>query len=120
MVTPQINIRVPAHLHPLIKRMGELLRLRPDLGERIAAVVEELEAEAGADAEAEAGSAAQARLAPESSTARLEALEATVAALERRLEALEPAAVPEAPKPRRPSKNSKLGVIARKAGLPLP
>lgn len=104
--TPQVNIRAPAESHESIRRLGELLRLRPDLAPALAESVAELE-----QSVAEEPGAGQAAVElPLSRAGIVAALEE----MERRLEVLEAGRKPAPPRPSRRGSREKM---AKKAGL---
>lgn len=105
--TPQVNIRAPLEAHESIRRLGELLRRRPDLAPAVELAVADLER---LELDSDAGR-------PSAGWRVVEELEQAVTAITRRLEALEEGrranAAPAAPLP-----SAKLQKIRRRAGLP--
>lgn len=105
--TPQVNIRAPLEAHESIRRLGELLRRRPDLAAAVEMAVADLE-----------------RLEVDSDTARpaagwrvVEELEAAVGDITRRLEALEAGRRAAASAPAAPLSTDRLSKLRRRANL---
>ena len=106
--TPQVNIRAPLEAHESIRRLGELLRRRPDMAAAVELAVtdlERLELDSGA-----AGAGGGWRV--------VEELEAAVGDITRRLEALESGRRAATSAPAAPLPSAKLQRIRRRNGLP--
>jgi hypothetical protein len=108
----QINIRAPAEAHEDIRRLGELLRSRPDMVPVLEKSVRDMRRLAES----------QGPPAPSAGGWLLVAeLEAAVGDLARRLEELERASAPAVKgEPVKPRPSSPVAQLRRKAGLPKP
>lgn len=116
-VTPQVNIRIPLEAHELIRRLGELIRARPDMVPALEKSVCDLESLAQSLAPTAPIGVPGALDVLEDHGRRLDALEAMVEALER-TNAAPPA--PRSPEALNPRPTSPVAQMRRKANLRAP